>query len=232
MTPRFIFPPHPGDKMRMKASSLPRLEKEGDWLAQRKYNGSHMIAHVCEGMVTLWNRHSQPFTTYKLTPDMVRCFLSMDIDPKQEYVFDGEVLHTKAVLQATGQQAAKNTIVLFDLLWAGRYLLNWSFDERYNLLAKLCHSPTDLEPKKRGLVVATSGESQLWLAEVFKDEFAYRYYEMYEFDNNGNDKYPEIEGLVLKMTGPASRLIKVGNKMYDVDWMMRCRKTKEKMYLF
>jgi len=163
---------------------------------------------------------------------MKKCFLALDIDPKQEYIFDGELLHTKAVLQATGQQAAKNTIVLFDLLWAGNYLLNWSFEERYNLLAKLCYNPTELEPKKRGLVVVTSGESQLWLAEVFKDDFEYHYYEMYEFDTAGNDKYPEIEGLVLKMKGSASRLIKLGQKKYDVDWMMRCRKTKEKQYLF
>jgi hypothetical protein len=103
----------------------------------------------------------------------------------------------------------------------------------------LCGNPTQYEPKKRGLMVSEYGDeagkhpeylSQIWLAETFRDEFLYRFYEMYEFDKHGRDKFPDIEGLVCKRAKHS--MLKSGNQEYDVGWMMRVRKTKENVYLF
>jgi len=147
-----------------------------------------------------------------------------------EVVLDGELMHTKAKSKITNTQALDNTIVLYDLLYLGRSLLTEGFEERYNLLSKICDNPKEMEPKKRGLVVQKVDESQLWLAETFHNDFLYRFYEMYEFDKYQRDKFPEIEGLVCKRA-KQSRL-RLGNFQYDVNWMMRVRKTKEKVYLF
>lgn len=224
----FLFPPHPAKVMSIQPDSVVRLEKEGGWVAQRKYNGWHGVLHLHHGKLTLWHRSGKPFTKYRLTRSMEQCFQS--INPDTEVVLDGELIHGQAVSEITGHQALTDTIVLFDILYCGKPLLTEGFVERYNLLARICGNPQKLEEKKRGLVVATYDESQLWLAEVFKDEFLYHYYEFLQFDQHKRDRFPEIEGLVCKRD-TASQL-QLGNKAYDVGWMMRVRKTKQKVYLF
>ncbi len=226
----FIFPPHPHKSMRIHPDSIDRLEKEGGWLAQRKYNGSALVAHLHHGEVKLWNRHSEPFTTYKLTPSMVAAFNQLNIDPEREVVLNGELLHTKAKSKITNAQAATNTIVLYDILFLDTILLYKGFAERFAILNQICNAPKVQEKKKRALEVCKADESQIWLSEVFHDEFSYRFYEFYEFDAAKNDKYPEIEGLVCKRA--EGSVLKMGNVKYDVDWMIRVRKTKEKVYLF
>lgn len=225
----FIYPPHPQTKLKIRPESLDRLEQEGGWIAQRKYNGSHCVVHIKKGKVQIWNRIGEPFRTYQLMPSMIGCFLQ-GIDDSLELVLDGELLHTKAKSKITNKQAQTNTIVLYDILFCNRILLQMPFEERYNLLSGICGKPKIYEPKKRGLAVSKVEESELWLAENFLEEFAYRFYEMYEFDREGNDKFPEIEGLVCKR-GKGS-FLNIGNTKYDVSWMMRVRKTKEKIYLF
>ena len=229
----FIFPPHPSTNMKIRPDSAGMLEEEGGWLSQRKYNGWHSVVHLhkAEGVCNIWHRSGEPFTKYQMTPEMRDCFLQgVQVDPEVEVVLNGELIHGQAVSDVTGQQALRHTVVLFDLLYLGRPLLTEGFEERYNLLASICGSPVKLEPKKRGLAVAEVGESKLWLAEVFRNEFLYRFYEFFEFDEQGRDKFPEIEGLVCKRaTGSA---LKLGNVPYDVNWMVRVRKTKEKIYLF
>jgi hypothetical protein len=153
--------------------------------------------------------------------------LNRDYDT--EYVLDGELLHTKAKYKATGKQAAQNVIVLFDILYAGKYLTIPTNMERLAMLQEVA-PPVEMEPKKRALLVAKEGESQVWLAETFHDDFSYRYWEMYDFDQYGNDKYPEIEGLMLKQKD--AKNTSIGTRPNDVSWMLRCRKTKEKMYQF
>jgi hypothetical protein len=140
------------------------------------------------------------------------------------------LIHGQAVSDITGTQALRHCIVLFDLLWLGKPLLTEGFQERYNMLQSICGKPQTLEPKKRGLVIKEVGESKLWLAETFPDDFAYHFYEFYEFDEQGRDQFPEIEGLVCKKAKNSA--LRLGNVPYDVDWMMRVRKTKDKVYLF
>jgi ATP-dependent DNA ligase len=224
----FLFPPHPHKSMKIPHGDVAKYEAMGGWVAQRKFNGAHFVGHIHLGTLTCWNRQGQPFSTYKLTPSMSECFADLKVDPNTEYVFNGELLHTKAKSKITNEQAAANTIVLFDLLYAGRSLLMETFPQRYTMLTELCGSPTVLEPKKRAIEVGLVDESKLWLAEVFESDFEYRWYELYDFDEQGLDLYPEIEGLVLKRV-MGSRL-DIGNKAYDVNWMMRVRKEKTKTY--
>lgn len=236
----FLFPPHPHSKMRIRPDSVAKLEEDGGWLAQRKYNGWHAVISIFNGESQIWNRHGEAFTKYKLTPEMRKALAAIPgIDPKTEVVLDGEFIHGQAVSDITGVQSQRNTLALFDILYYGRPLLMMDFQERYELLTKLCGNPNEYEPKKRGLMVSEWGDeagkhpeylSQVWLAETFRDEFLYRFYEMYEFDKHGRDKFPDIEGLVCKRAKHS--MLKAGNQEYDVTWMMRVRKTKENVYLF
>ncbi len=236
---RYIYPPHPDSRMKIMPTSVGRLEEDpvykGKYLSQRKFNGSQAVIWVHNGEVDMMNRHGEGFTTYRLTEAMKQCFLSLAIPDNVECVLNGELLHTKAVVRSKGEQAAKDTIVLYDLLFYRKHLLTPGYLDRYDMLRQICRSPESLEPKKRALEVVTHEGSNLWLAQNFMHDFSDRFYDFYEFenddyDNPDADKYPEIEGLVCKRIG-ASKL-KLGNAKYDVDWMIRVRKTKEKIYLF
>jgi hypothetical protein len=233
----FLYPPHPDSRMKIRPESVGRLEEQGGWIAQRKYNGTAVVMHIMRlptGEYTdllIWNRHAEFLTLYKTQPEMIRCVVNgLDIPAGCEVLLNGELLHTKAKSKVTGSQAQTDTIVFYDLLYYNRLLLTETFPERYSILNRLCRSPDKLEPKKRDLLVHEYGGSELWLCQNFPDQFIDRFYDFYEF-KEGLDLYPEIEGLVCKKTGPASRL-RLGNVPYDVDWMMRVRKTKEKIYLF
>lgn len=229
-TPRFLFPPHPASNMKITADMLDYHERQGAWIAQRKFNGSHAVIWVYQNQLEMWNRRGDPFTTYRTTEGMRKCFLhSLNRDYDTEYVFAGELLHTKAKLQTTQRQAAENVIVLFDLLYAGKYLTSLTTMERLELLHKIA-SPIGLEPKKRAHKICQEDESQIWLAETFTEEFSYRFWELYDFTESGLDKYPEIEGLMLKQKD--AKNTNLGTRPNDVTWMLRCRKTKEKMYQF
>lgn len=231
MKPFFLFPPHPSKAMKIPHTDVGKYEVMGGWVAQRKFNGSHFVGHLYDNVLTCWNRQGQPFTTYKLTNEMNQCFAMLPgVDPKVEYVFDGELLHTKAKSKITNQQAATNTIVLFDLLYCGRHLLRESFIERFEILKKICGYPTNPEPKYRAIEVSSVGHSDIWLAELFFNEFEYHFYEMYDHDEDDLDIFPEIEGLVLKRLGNSP--LDSGKKAYDVNWMMRVRKPKPKTYSF
>ena len=226
----YLFPPHPSISMKIPHSEVDKYEKMGGWVAQRKYNGSHFIGHLKNNLLTCWNRRGDPFTTYKLTSEMASAFCSLNVDPKIDYVFDGELLHTKAKSKIMNKQAVTNTVVLFDILYCGKTLLMETFLQRYEILKSLCGNPLKLESKSRALEVTKVNDSQIWLAEIFPNEFEYHFYEFYDFDKNGNDKYPEIEGLVLKRIKNST--LNLGKTAYDVNWMMRVRKPKLKTYQF
>ncbi len=229
-TPRFLFPAHPAPNIKITPEMLPQHEAHGAWVAQRKFNGTHVVVWVHQNNVGIWNRKGEPLSTYQLTEEMRRCLLyGLDRDYDTEYVLDGELLHTKAKLKTTQRQAVENTIVFYDVLYAGRNLTTLTTLERLDLLYKIA-PPDELETKGRAFKVETCGESHIWVAETFYDEFSYHFWEMYEYNDRGEDLYPEIEGLVLKQKN--SKNTSIGTRPNDVTWMVRCRKTKENMYQF
>ena len=79
----------------------------------------------------------------------------------------------------------------------------------------------------RAFLAKQEGESNSWLAERFYDEFFYHFDECMD-EEKGVDKYPEIEGLILRLKN--SKLH--SNPKRDVEWIMRCRKPKNKVYDF
>lgn len=225
--PRFLYPQHPKSGILISPHQLDDYEKDDIWIAQLKYQGSNAIIWVYNDDLMMWNRQGEPFTTYTITQDMRDCFKKLNLKNNTEYVLVGELLHTKAKSKITGKQAVDNTVVLFDVLYAGKYLINETIEERLKLLDSICKTPSSYDKDKQALVVCKSGNSQIWMAETFQNEFSYRFWSFVD-DENGMDRYPLIEGLVLKMKG--SKNIGFGTKPTDVNWMVRCRKKKEKVY--
>ena len=225
----YIFPPYPNQKAKIPPEDLPRIEAQSSHVCQRKFGGSRAVVKVVKAgkgrgdEVELFDRHGGRFVTLDLTQGLRECFLGLNLEPGVEYWLDGEYLDKKAKL-ASGNQAVTETIVLFDILFAGRYLSQPSQLERIDLLAEVCHHPTQLEEGQRALLVAQVGSGQLWMAETFKDEFEYHFYEFYEFDAQKNDLHPEIEGVVLR--NKQFRLLNPGFEQYRVQGtqVIRCRK--------
>jgi hypothetical protein len=234
---KFYFPPHPGPKQKIRREDLPQYEKLGRYFAQRKFNGVHSVIHVFDDTVEMWDRRGARQTLYTLTSSMIELFMSLNIKHDKHYVFAGELLHTKAKSKITGNQAAINTIVFFDVLFAERYLNEESNVQRQTILKDICYNESQisqgcyrLENKSRAFVVAANSESNLWLAKNFPDDFLFHFDEMFEFHpRTGEDKFPEIEGLILREKGGK---LTSGDRLEDVPWLVRVRKEKPKVYQF
>lgn len=225
-----IFPPHPISSSRIQRSDLSRMEKSGKWLAQLKFNGIHTVVRTDGKKTEIWDRRCDDIVNYKLKSGMARLIANLAKDGTETVVV-GELLHTKAKSKVTNEQAVKDTIVLFDILYRGEYLLDQTQVERLDLLSEICGRPAEKEPKGRGLVVGVEGESQLWLAENFSENFLDTFDKYATVDDrHGVEQYPEIEGLVLRLRD--STISNLGRKLYDVRWMVRCRREKPKVYQF
>jgi hypothetical protein len=201
MKPRFLYPQHPKTGVLIAPQQLNLYESENRWLAQLKFQGSNCVLWVFNGEISLWNRQGKPFTHYKITESMKECIRSLNLKPDTEYVFNGELLHTKAKSKTTGKQVVTDTIALFDVLFIGKYLLTETLEERLLLLNDICRNPKEYALDNQGLLVVRNDESQIWLAETFDKEFSYYFYYFFDTDAKGNDRYPLIEGLMLKLKG-------------------------------
>lgn len=217
----YFFPPHPGPKAKLTRVALPSVNT-CVWLAQLKYNGTHVVVWTDGKKCEIRDRKNNFLTLYRLTQEMESMILSLYAG--KELVLDGEVLHTKA--KRNGRQAVTNTIVLFDVLHEGT-VCQKTTEERLQDLNRICKFPKDNEPGGRGKLVASCGNSHLWMAETFTSDFQYQFDMFFDFDASGKDRFPEIEGLMLKMK---SGTLGTGVREYDVDWIVRCRKAKPKMY--
>jgi ATP-dependent DNA ligase len=198
---RYVYPPRPLPAIH--PDNLDRLEREKSWLAQYKYNGSRTGVYIRSGKIALWNRHHEEHI-YFVPPQLADSISSLNLDSSKDYILDGELLHSKT-------KNLKNTLVLFDVLWAGEYLFGVSQPERLKILCDICRNPIELEERGRALLV---GEG-LWLAEVWDGEFVFHFYEKTELD--------EIEGLILRRKN--SQLDNLGQQNYVANWMLRSRKS-------
>jgi hypothetical protein len=219
-----MFPPRP--KHRIRPADLARYERQGIYVAQRKFNGTRTLIHISDGKVAAWRPGKTPHLQWSITGPtgatgqtgvtgpIANQFLSLNLIPNAEYWFDGELLHNK-----TTDPNYKDRVVLFDVLQAGEYLFGKpDLLGRYDLLTQICRAPTTLEPFHG---IALQATENIWLAETFGENFEDRYQDHIDTD--------EIEGLVLKKK--KSCLDNFGNKKYEVSWQLRCRK-EHKNYSF
>ena len=109
-----------------------------------------------------------------------------------------------------GELLPNETLVLFDVLQSGKYLIGSTLENRALILSEICGNPTELCDQKFALQVT----SHIWLAQTGDSNFLENF--------NRFIKNDLIEGLVLKKKG--SIMDNWGASEYEVDWQLRCRK--------
>lgn len=203
MTVKIIFPPRP--KGKMLHTDLPQYESNGNWLAQRKFNGSRCVVHISKDKyVMIGNRHGGEFASFKFTIDMIDELLSsLKLENDKSYWLDGELMNK--------QKDATNEIIFFDVLQAGRYMFgNPCQVDRLEILRDICKDPTKKSQSGLGFQIS----NRFTLAEVFNHNFKNRFDESLE-DNR-------LEGLVLRKK--SGFIDDFGSKEYVTTNLIRCRK--------
>lgn len=198
---RTIFPPRP--RSLIPPGQLLSLEKQGRWIAQRKFGGHRILVHVRpDGYIELFGRHGRPYpqTRYAPTSSLRQQFRSLQLENGKEYWLDGELLHPRV----------PGTIALFDVLHFGEYLFGVNQIDRLELLRKICRDPQDDRPK-----IALAATSNIWMAEYWREDLRLRYSESLNYGLL-------VEGLMLRDS--TSSLDDWGHRPYEVDWQVRCRK--------
>jgi hypothetical protein len=207
MLPKPIFPPRPAGKL--LHTHLPRYEESGEWVAQRKFCGKHVVVWVGpDGAVGIWGREQEPLVRFKPTEEIFDQFRALKLESGNGYWFAGELYHQK-----TKDPHYQNRIVLFDCLQAGKQLFILKPDQmgRLALLSDICRHPTQLEPR-HGIALVVS--ENIWMAETFDRDFVAQF--------NQFIHVPEIEGLVLRRKTAA--LKNFCGKYWETGDLIRVRK--------
>jgi len=198
-----LFPPRPEGKMFYK--DLPRYEKSGKWLAQRKYNGIRNVIHLKDGKVNFYTRDCEQHSPKNFLPkkQYIDEVLGLNLDHKKEFLFDSELM--------TKQIGSKKEIILFDILmYEGIYLFGKpNLEERYKILKNICCNIQNIEG-----IPYSAIDKKLYLIDNFYINFLDR------FNESLND--PRIEGLVIKKKD--SFIDSFGKKYNESKWLIRCRK--------
>ena len=205
---RYLFPPRPKSKTTL--NDLPLFEKMGNWVVQRKFNGTRNLIFVDScGVVQFFNRYGRKHTRYQPSKELISAISLLNLDRGKDYILDGELMNR--------QKNASEMIVLYDVLMCGRYLFSHpNQDERLKILRNICGNPTiknDL-----GFVVA----EQLTLAEHWERDFVAHFQ-----DTISHEK---LEGLVLRKKNVG--LDNLGYSEYETNSLIRCRKPIDKGYNF
>lgn len=214
---KFIYPPRPRGKM--TPNQLPEYEGKKKWCCQRKYNGTRSLFYIPADRrhsgVLMINRHASFHKQFNPPKELIDQVLSLNLEKNKDYWLDGELLNAKTV-----NPAYKGKVVLYDVLHCGKYLYTKTLEQRLEMLKFICNEPTEVEPN---LGIALMASKDIWMAPTFYNNFTLRFK---EFIN-----HPEIEGLVLKLLG--SFLDNSGQKEYETNWLIRCRKAHASgMYSF
>lgn len=202
---KILYPPHPN--VRIPFNKLLEYEVTGNWLAQRKFNGTNVVIYVSyDRKINILTRHGTVPKLFSLSKSHIEQICSLNLDKDKDYWFNGELLDHK-----TKDKNYKKKIVLFDILHAGRYLIkNPNQQERLKILSDICGNPEQNEPGRLALKVT----EDIWMAESWEKDFEFHYKEFIDKD--------EIEGLILRKKN--SFINNFGQKEYDVSWILKCRK--------
>lgn len=199
-----LFPPSPN--FRIFPKMLDAYEEMGDWIAQRKYNGQRNLIQIKpDKTVKLFNRYGKGHAGFELSTNLEKQILSLNLEDGKEYWIDSELMNDKT-------KNLKNTIILFDVLFAGDYLLGVNQLDRLRILSNICGGENELTLDPLGIAYVIC--PNIWLAPFFDKNFAARYQEFIHLD--------EIEGLLLRRKDGC--IDNLGQKEYEVSWMIRCRK--------
>lgn len=201
----YIYPPRP--KGAVPPHELPYFEGQGIWCVQRKYKGARCVVTVGEdSVVNCYGRHGRNFLAYSMPETVKKEILALPgLQKGVKYAFDSEVMiKTKA-------EDTKGKVILFDILQRDKYFfLNPNQKQRLELLDEICGKPRKLDPW-RGMACQIS--NNVLMAQTYFSNF------VEEFNK---DLGEEIEGLVLRRLN--SVIDSYGDKEYEVNWMIRCRK--------
>jgi ATP-dependent DNA ligase len=195
-----IFPPRP--KGKVPSSELPHLEKAGKWLVQRKFNGDRsVIFRAADGTLSIFGRYGKPYERYKMSGELRRELSALKFEDGKSYWLDCELIH----------EHFPHTVVLFDILQAGRYLFGAKQETRLQLLSDICNNP---KKNPSDPAIALSVSPHVWMAETWDADFLARFQDHIHLD--------VIEGLMLRRKD--SVLDNYGSSEYEVAWQVRCRK--------
>jgi hypothetical protein len=209
MTPtKVLYPPRP--KSKITPDQLLTYEQRGDCCVQYKYNGTRSLFyiptdHSLSGTFMI-NRHGQFHKQFVPNKNFLNQVLSLNLEKGKDYWLDGELLHAKTV-----NPIYKSRVVLYDVLYCGKYLHNKNYKQRLEMLNDICRNPKELEPNQK---IALTVTPNIWLAPTFYNNFLNRYNDLIQYD--------EIEGVVVKMLN--SFLDGFGQKQVESSWLIRCRK--------
>jgi len=197
----FVYPPRPVGKM--NPADLPFYEKSGRWVAQRKFNGCRNLVHIRQnGNVECFTRDGLPQSTFSITHTQ-EILKYLHLEKGIEYWLDSEIM--------SKTPNSNKEIVFYDVLHVDKYLFGGpKLLKRLDMLSQICGLPSELVEDRLALRIS----DHLWLAETFQNNFVARFNESL---NN-----PKIEGLVLKKID--SVLDYFGDKYYETNWLIRCRK--------
>lgn len=219
--PAYVYPPHPHSSMKIQRSQLDMYEKMGVFVAQIKYQGSRSPIKILNGEVEQFSRHGDSFKRYSLPKELKELFLGLKIPKDREVWLDGELLHEKAKSKIDNKQAQQNTVVLFDIIYNGGFMLDVEQMKRLDILAEMCGQPTKKEARNYAIVVVEGKSSAIWMAETFDRDFTKKYDEFDKYDAKKNDLNPLVEGLLLRRK---KFKLPMGLRAYDTRDMVRCRR--------
>jgi ATP-dependent DNA ligase len=126
---KYFYPERPR-LLHIEQPLFEELSRDGNWVAEPKYNGSRLQLHFVNGAWQFWNRHEQPMV-YTPNRDVLDALAGLNL--KGYWLFDGELRHNKT-------KGVRHQIVLYDVfIQEGKLLLGKSFADRRGLLETLLH---------------------------------------------------------------------------------------------
>lgn len=202
---KILYPPHPNIKIH--SNKLSFYENTKKWICQRKFNGTNILIYISPSRdVNILTRHGTSPKLFSLTQSHKDQILSLNLEKGKDYWLNGELLDHK-----TKNPYYKSKIVFFDVLHAGRYLINNpNQNQRIKILENICNNPYKIEENGIALKVT----QDIWMAQSWEDNFESHFNEFIDRD--------EIEGVVLRKKD--SVISHFGQKEHDVSWIIKCRK--------
>lgn len=113
------------------------ISNSGNYIAEKKYNGSRLELFYTNGRFEFWNRHGEKLK-YRPSDNVVRELRIFGEKLEGDCIFDGELRHNKV-------EDIRDKIVLYDIfVWDGIILTSIPFAKRRKLLEKIL--PVESEP--------------------------------------------------------------------------------------